>query len=214
MKQQKVITESAGSKSMMVIGVVLCVILIPVLIASLTLIVKSFVYPDKIPGSLGYKPLIILSDFMNPDFYSGDLVLVKEVATDSLQTGDIIAYKEDETVIIHRIQEIIEVDGVRQFVAKGDNNNLAEGIVITDHMIEGQYFLHIPKLGNVAMFLQTPIGLILFVACPLLLFVLYDVLHRRKSVYKKNTILQLEAERESRKMMSGEKITGKMYKQM
>lgn len=161
------------------ISILLCVILIPILVINLTLIVKSFVSPDKVPNFMGYKPFIVLSGSMEPVFASGDLVLVKEVPSDSLKEGDIIAFREGNAVVTHRILTITEEDGARRYVTKGDNNNVEDSIPITDEMIEGVYLQKIDGLGNAAMFMQTPLGMIVFIALPLILFILYDIFRRR-----------------------------------
>jgi len=161
------------------ISILLCVILIPILVINLTLIVKSFVSPDKVPNFMGYKPFIVLSGSMEPVFASGDLVLVKEVPSDSLKEGDIIAFREGNAVVTHRILTIAEEDGTRRYVTKGDNNNVEDSIAITDEMIEGVYLQKVDGLGNAAMFMQTPLGMIVFIALPLILFILYDIFRRR-----------------------------------
>lgn len=167
------------NRVMNVIGILLCVVLIPILIINLTLIVKSFARPEQVPDFMGYKPFIVLSGSMEPVFASGDLVLVKEVQADSLNEGDIIAFREGNAVITHRIVSITAEDGDRRYVTKGDNNNVEDSIAVTDHMIEGIYLLKIDGLGNAGMFMQTPLGMVIFIALPLILFILYDILRRR-----------------------------------
>jgi signal peptidase len=189
------LTKSASNKIMTAVGIILCIVLIPMLIINLTLIVKSFVYPDKAPSFLGYKPFIVLSGSMQPEFYAGDIALVKEVDVNTLKAQDIIAFKKDGSVITHRIMEIAKLDGIHKFVTKGDSNNVDDGIGVTDEMVEGKYLFHISKIGNTAMFMQTPIGLMVFVALPLMLFILYDILRRQifDNKYRKET-MKLEAE--------------------
>ena len=135
---------------------------------------------------------------MNPLIKSGDIVLVREIAPNRLAQGDIIAYKEGKSVVTHRIVKITEADGSRQFVTKGDNNNTDDVSPIKEDMVEGLYLLDIPKLGNGAMFMQTPVGIIIFVALPLTLFILYDILRRsfvERPKQKRTTELEKEIER-------------------
>ncbi|HZK70270.1 MAG TPA: signal peptidase I [Clostridia bacterium] len=188
-------TKLVSNKIMTAVGIILCIVLIPMLIINLTLIVKSFVYPDKAPSFLGYKPFIVLSGSMQPEFYAGDIALVKEVDVNTLKAQDIIAFKKDGSVITHRIMEIAKLDGIHKFVTKGDSNNVDDGIGVTDEMVEGKYLFHISKIGNTAMFMQTPIGLMIFVALPLMLFILYDILRRQifDNKHRKET-MELEAE--------------------
>lgn len=177
------------------VGIILCVLLLPLLIINTTLIVKSIVYPDEVPSFLGYKPFIVLSGSMEPEFYSGDLVLVKEVVTSDLKVGDVISYREGQSVTTHRILEITEEQGTRKFITKGDHNNVSDRSPVTEDQVEGRYLFHVSKLGNFAIFMQTPIGMIIFIACPLVLFILYDILRRSYFDRKKNRkTVELEAE--------------------
>ena len=188
----------AWSRVLKAVGILLCIVLIPILVVNTTLIVKSFISPDKVPSFLGYKPFIVLSGSMEPVFYSGDVVVVKEISPDTLNESDIIAFRSGESVITHRIMEIKDLEaGKKQYITKGDNNNVEDSVTVTSDMLEGKYLLRVAGIGNFAMFLQTPVGMIVFVALPLILFVLYDVLRRTLSGKKadKRTV-ELEAELE------------------
>ena len=50
-----------------VVGIVICVLLLPILIVNVTMLIKGFVNKDKVPDFGGYSPLIVLTDSMNPD---------------------------------------------------------------------------------------------------------------------------------------------------
>lgn len=198
MEQAERNRQSVGARLSGIIGIVLCVVLIPILVVNLTIIVQSFTHPDKVPGFMGYKPLIVLSGSMEPMIYPGDLVVVKEVPAESLVEGDVIAYLRGGTLISHRIMEIEDVDGERRFYTKGDNNNVGDDLAVTAGMLEGKYLFKISRLGNTAMFMQTPMGMVLFIAAPVLLFILYDVLRRRQyDVREAKVTGELEAELEA-----------------
>ena len=178
-----------------IIGILLCIILIPALVINLTLIFKSFIYPEQVPSFLGYKPFIVLTGSMEPVFYAGDLVLVKVVDAESLGANDIIAFREGNSVITHRILEVVETDEGLEFITKGDNNNTRDRRPVKAEQLEGNYLFRISKLGTFAMFMQTPIGMALFIALPLLSFIIYDLLRRTVFERKKNQRThELEAE--------------------
>lgn len=191
--------DKKKGKVFTVVGIALCVVLIPILIINLTLIIKSFVYPDKVPGFMGYKPFIVLSGSMEPEFYAGDIVLVKEAPTGTLTTGDIIAFRLNNSVVTHRIIEINDSEGKREYFTKGDNNNTEDNIAITDDMVEGKYLFRISGVGNFALFMQTPLGMVLFIAVPLILFILYDML-RRRHYYLREKELNKKMEEELARM--------------
>ena len=195
-----------------VIGIVLCAALIPLLVVNVTLIVKSLVWPEKIPDFMGYKPFIVMSGSMAPDIMVGDLIITQEADPEDLSAGDVIAYRYgEESVITHRIQEVTRQDGALAFITKGDANNVEDNEVPTADRVEGRLRWTLPGLGNAAMFLQTPGGLLLAAGSPVLLFILIDTLRRRradKTEQKKSSLLEEELARVKQQLASAEPPAG------
>jgi len=196
--ETKAPTKTVGKKILSVLGVVLCVILIPLLIINLTIIVKSFIYPNEVPSFLGYKPFIVLSNSMLPTIEVGDLVLDKTEDTSTLAVGDVISFREGTTTVItHRIVNITESGGTRQFTTKGDNNNTEDSNPVVQSDVEGKMIYSVHNIGNAALFMQTKIGMLLFIVLPLVLLVGFDLLRRRSLDHsKKNETAELEKELE------------------
>lgn len=172
------------NKIQKIISIIVLIILIPILIVSLILIVKSYIYKDKVPSIFGYSPLIVLSGSMETSIYTGDLIIVKEVNTSSLEKGDVIAFFTDsskKTIVTHRIQDIIEQDNKKEFVTKGDNNNTQDSTTVPEELVVGQYHnFRISGLGNVAVFLQTPSGMITAISIPVLLIFIIQFIQNRQ----------------------------------
>ena len=139
------------------------VIVLPFLIFNLTLIIKSKLYPDKIADFMGYKPFIVMSGSMETTINIGDLVIVKKVNSSNIHTGDIIAFKNGNIVISHRVKEIINDSGTYKFKTKGDNNNVADDFIVNSDAIEGIFVNKIPGLGSILLFLGKPIGLLMVI---------------------------------------------------
>ena len=143
--------------------VLFLVIVLPFLIFNLTLIIKSKLYPDKIADFMGYKPFIVMSGSMETTINIGDLVIVKKVNSSSIHTGDIIAFKNGDIVISHRVKEVINDSGTYKFKTKGDNNNVADDFIVNSDAIEGIFVNKIPGLGSILLFLGKPIGLLMVI---------------------------------------------------
>ncbi len=164
-----------------VIGIVLCVVFIPLIILNAVIIVKSYTDPDRLPTVFGFSPVIVLSGSMYPQFNAGDMILVQSVDPDTLQEGDVICYYAEgpDTAVTHRIVEIQEEGGQRMFITRGDANNTEDRIAVTPNMVQGKYTgTYIPGLGNVAIFLQSPGGMVLCIVLPLGLIFLWDIVRR------------------------------------
>lgn len=188
--------KSGGSKAVSIIMGILCIIFIPIILINLTLIVKTYTTPDHIPSIFGIKPVIVLSGSMEPTIKTGDLIFTKEVDTANLKENDVITYLSGESAITHRIVGTEQgADGQTAYLTKGDYNNANDDTAVTAANVEGIYIGRIAGLGNFAMFLQSTTGMIVFLVCPILLFVIWDVLKRRKnSKTEKEKAEALEAE--------------------
>ena len=185
-------------KFVKVVTIIVLVILIPIIFVNGVIIADSVIHPDEVPSFFGWKPFIVLSGSMETEIMTGDLVITKEIDASKLKVGDIIAFKKDGYVTTHRITSISEVDGQRQYVTKGDNNNTEDEGYATDDMIEGVYKQKISGLGNLAMFVQTPSGMVIALSIPLIFLILMQVSdgkNDRNNLIKKQDDMQKELEK-------------------
>ena len=174
-----------------IIGITVCVILAPILIMNLTIVIKSYTYPNKVPDFFGIMPFVVTTGSMNPAIRGGDLVISKKVKDKSkLKPGDVISFKEGKAVVTHRILELAEKNGEPVFITGGDANKDLDGNVIQDNnpvtysQVAGIYKFKVRGLGNLAMFLQTAPGMLVFVGIPLCGFIAYDIIRRRLAMKK------------------------------
>lgn len=158
------------------ISIIILIIILPILFVNVVILVDSVVHPNEVPGFFGYKPFIVLSGSMKKEINSGDLVLTKEIDPKTLKKGDIISFREGEIVVTHRIVDIVEKDGEKGFVTKGDNNEANDLNIVKFENVEGIYLNKISGLGNVAMFIQTPTGIIISLSIPLAILICINLM--------------------------------------
>lgn len=176
--------ESKKKKSISnIIGVILCVIFVPIIIINLTLIINSYIHPDELPGIFGIKPAVVLSGSMEPKIKTGDLIFIHEIDPSKLKNGDVICYLVSGKAITHRIVDITtSEEGDVHYVTQGDANNVTDGKEVKQDQIQGVWKgERISGLGKMILFMQTTLGMILFIVCPLLLFILWDLFQRYQS---------------------------------
>lgn len=161
---------------------------------NVTIVVKSYINPNKVPDFFGIKPFVVLTGSMEKEINGGDLVITKTVDPAKLKKNDIVSFKDGDSVITHRIIELTKKDGKPVFITKGDANNTPDENAVSYSQVEGLYLFKIAQLGNLAMFLQTPIGILVFVGIPFCGFILYDIIRRRRQNTKD---LQKEQETQS-----------------
>lgn len=125
--------------------------------------------------------MTVQSDSMSPTFDQGDLIVVKTCDTSKLQVGDIVTFhtiiENQYALNTHRIESIDELNGMRSFTTKGDNNDVADTHIISDGDIVGQYVFKIPGMGKVMDFLSSTWGFLIVIVLPMLPFFIYQVYH-------------------------------------
>lgn len=175
---------TTGHKIFTVLGIVLCVILVPILVMNVTMIVQGYVNPEKVPSFGGYSPLIVLSPSMEDTIMEGDLIIVKSAQPEDIKEGDIISFFDPDStgsaVLTHRCVEIVDKNGAVSFRTKGDNNDSVDPSLAPAENLVGTYITRIPNAGSIAMWLQTTPGLIVCVAVPIVLLIAYDLIMKKR----------------------------------
>lgn len=161
------------------ISVVLwAVILLAALFAFTTLATRD---TNQVASLAGYTPLTVASDSMSPTFRAGDLIIIRKCDPQTLKEGDIVTFhtiiNNEFALNTHRITEIQDLGGARNYVTKGDNNELADIHMIADGDIVGKYVCHLAGFGKVMSFLSSSLGFLLVIVLPLLIFFIYQVYH-------------------------------------
>lgn len=172
--------EGKMQKIKKAISIIVILILLPILLISIAILVDSYTHPDEVPSFFGWKPFIVLSGSMETQISAGDIVVVKEIDTNELKKGDIIAFKDGNIVITHRIDEVTEIDGKTQYITKGDNNNTQDIGYVLPEQVEGVFKFKIARLGNIAMFIQTPLGMIVCLSIPIIIIILLQTADSKK----------------------------------
>ena len=210
MNEQPAAKSSNTNKFTSVVGLILCIVFGFMLICNLTIIVKGTIAPEKPPSVLGVTPMVVLSGSMSgtaeDHIEVGDLIFVGKADPDKLQAGDVIAFMDGKVVVTHRILEVqTRDDGKLQYITKGDANNSADLRPVHEDNLVGIYKARIPKLGDFALFLQTPLGMVLFIALPLIAFILYDIIRRQQYANKEaKRTSELEEELARLRKLAGE----------
>lgn len=200
--------EGKMQKIKKAISIIVILILLPILLISIVILVDSYTHPDEVPSFFGWKPFIVLSGSMETQISAGDIVVVKEIDTNELKKGDIIAFKDGNIVITHRIDEVTEIDGKTQYITKGDNNNTQDIGYVLPEQVEGVFKFKIARLGNIAMFIQTPLGMIVCLSIPIIIIILLQTTDSKKEkeelIAKLNKQSKMEEEIEKLKKQNEE----------
>lgn len=194
---------SVGSIIGTVLLAVLCVILIPLLAVNITLIVKGALYPDELTDVFNIAPVAIDNTYMEGEnegcFNEGALVFIKTFDTDeerqAVEQGDVVAFRwlEDDGSVNFTVYRILgvtrdeETGLITSVSVRADNVPEGEGtapIPVEIGDVVGILNGSVDHLGAFAMFLMQPLGVLLFVGVPVVIYVVVDIIritiHNRK----------------------------------
>ena len=141
---------------------------------------------EEIPHIAGIYPLIVLTDSMNPEFNSGDLIICKQSDRGDIHVGDVISYQDKKSykssIITHRVIEITNDENGLLFQTKGDANNKEDESLVSYEDVIGIYKMKIAGLGHIVLFMQSKMGLVVCVILPMCLLALYNMFLKKKDM--------------------------------
>jgi signal peptidase len=147
-----------------------------IVFAVVLIVIVIFAGSMLIAQVLGYKPLAILSGSMEPNYHVNGLIFVDtNVEAETLEVGDVVSFKRDETtetVITHRIVEIDK--SARTLTTKGDANNTIDGEIDFDNVV-GKEALYIPKAGGFMLMARSTKGIAVGLLILAFLIILYVI---------------------------------------
>lgn len=120
-------------------------------IVSLILIIIALAIVALTSGIFKYYFLTIGSGSMRDKIDIGDVIIVKKLKPNELNqlnVGEVLVFRMDNKVIVHRIIEIKrDNDGSLLFITKGDNNKEKDNWVVTESGVIGTTNYVIPFVG-------------------------------------------------------------------
>jgi len=150
--------------------------------------ITGFIYISE-----DYNAYVVMSDSMQPDMSSGDLVLVGSPGkpfVDDIKPGAIVTYRHNEALVTHRVVSITD----DTLITKGDAMEDTDPWTVSRlNDVESGYITHIPYLGHLNAFIKTRTGWFLVVILPgifLLTLIIKEILKEalRNEKYTKEVI--------------------------
>ena len=122
----------------------------------LLLLLLLIIFGLFVAGIFKFKPVAVMSGSMEPIFYRGDIVVVEKVKQnyDKLKLYDIIEYRLDDRIVLHRIVRIENKEGKLIFITKGDNNELEDEKPVETSQIAGKVKFVVKYVGYPSVLLN------------------------------------------------------------
>jgi signal peptidase len=184
-----------------------------IIIIFVAITIASFGTRIPLLARFGLNFFAVTSGSMEPTIPTGSLVWVGKYKLENLKKGDVITFRVNDeqlkqsAVVTHRIdevkksekqEEVTGKDGKKEsksvvtyaFKTKGDANAVQDSFDLEPSQIIGLYKSHIPKIGYLSLFAQTPQGFILMIVVPAAILIIWEVvsliLHFKKKYESKS----------------------------
>ena len=158
----------------------LYIIIIPIIIYDVFLIIHTIIKPESTPDVFGYKTFTIISGSMEPTINIGDVIIIKKVDKDDIQTNDIITYNIRGEIITHRVIDYKIINDEIVYTTKGDSNEVTDIQEVKYRNVEGKYINKIPKVGKILSLIKNKY---VFSSIFILLIICYII--QKKTLQKK-----------------------------
>ena len=116
--------------------IALCIVL--VLMTSLVMLISC---------EFKYGMIVVGSGSMSGELETGDAIVYEEYTNQFIDVGDILVFKKNGSLVIHRVIEKTTINGVVRYITKGDANESEDAGYITNSDIVGITKLRILYIG-------------------------------------------------------------------
>lgn len=114
-------------------------------------------------------------DSMKPAIKNSDFLIFGKAKNKDLENGDIIAYEFNGKVYIQRICNVIDDNGKRYYITRGDNNINNNVEKIQNEQIVGQLKVKIPILGFIVKIFENK-----YFCLFLIIGLIYELVYRMR----------------------------------
>jgi signal peptidase I len=98
---------------------------------------------------------VIATESMTGELNKGDVAICERYEGQSVQEGQIIAFEQSNSTLIHRVVDIQVINGVTRYYTKGDANEDMDTGFITDANILALINYKVPMLGYPTLWMRS-----------------------------------------------------------
>lgn len=136
----------------------------------------------------GIRSFIVKSGSMEPIIPTGALVVTQYTHPVHLKKDDVITFirpTEERDFITHRILDINTRNDYTSIQTKGDNNKTPDNWKVGGGNVVGKVNFMIPYLGYILTFVQSKVGILLFILIPAI-YILVEEISNIIKLFRKN----------------------------
>lgn len=127
--------------------------LAPVITGIVVVITAGFV--ALISNQFKYGTLIIATESMTGEINKGDAIIFEEYTGQPVEEGQVIVFERNDSMVVHRVVKIENVDGTVRYTTKGDANEDVDAGYATASDIVGLVNMKLPYVGYPSLWLRS-----------------------------------------------------------
>lgn len=134
------------------------------------------IYPEEISQTIGFRFYAVLTNSMEPVIPTFSLVFSKMVDNNEvIQPNSIVTFKAkrfgEDVLLTHYFRETQVKDGITYYRTQGATAPAYDNYETIRSDIIGEYVFHVPYVGKVILFLQSPFGFVMYGELAVIFFV-------------------------------------------
>ena len=158
----------------------LCIILLSII---LFIYLAIGIFNMSKGGKMGFFSLrfyIMASDSNEAGTSSGDLIIARKMNVKKLKQNDDFIYQKNNSIIIKKVRKTENQNGNISIYVENDKNTSEDKI--DNSRVVGKVLHRVKGIGNVAMFIQSPLGTVNLILIFICIFILI-----KKLIYNNNS---------------------------
>ena len=124
---------------------------VPITVLALAVMLSTVML---ISNQFRYGLLVIATDSMTGELNRGDAAIFEQYDGQIIQEGQVIVFKRNNSMIVHRVDEIQIINGKKRYYTKGDANDGRDADFRYDSDIVGIVNYKIPYVGFPTVFMR------------------------------------------------------------
>lgn len=123
-------------------------------VLSTSCIILMFISIAFIANLFRYRPIVVATNSMKGALDRGDVVVYEVYKGQYIENGQVILFKHNNSIIIHRVVDIKKINGEYRYYTKGDANHSIDTGYITNEDIIGITTMKIKYIGYPTVWLN------------------------------------------------------------
>lgn len=158
-------------------NIIFIVLISIVLFIYLVILVNSFMNKQNKSNIFPYTTCVAIENIENPKIDKGDLIIIKAIDVSQIQAGDIVVFEKSGSIVIKPVLQVKDDKETKKLIVYSDETVSKQSFTSE---IRGKSVKTIKGLGNISIFVKTPLGTLVI----LTMFICVIALIRKISNHK------------------------------